>query len=380
VSRKRIEKGLYRDTRSGIYYAREQLKGKRTWKSLGTDKIGVAREALKAYMRGELTPREKRAAGAGGRTFDEIFDVTIEIQNAKAEATAAQTRYQIDKYLRPWFKEHCPTLAEFEPKYSEIWARYQKAQAILTPERGLTHDRRFLVMALLRAHERAWIGREFSSKDFHVNYAPAPVGRTLQPEEVARLREILDERIAKAQPQHRDAAEKARLQIMIAFRMGPRKGEILKLEPDEIDLKHHEIRIHPRKIKTRQPRKHPIPIHVEVEPLLRAWLEKLPKERPKGKRTYLFPKVYSALPGKPVAWDEHQEDLDAVWYRVLKGSGIKARYHDLRHTAVSGMIADGIPPGTISQTTGQSIKVIMEIYAHIFGDITKRLRRWGMGG
>lgn len=59
------------------------------------------------------------------------------------------------------------------------------------------------------------------------------------------------------------------------------------------------------------------------------------------------------------------EDLSRSWYQVRKVLGDPPpRFHDLRHTCVSMLLADGLPH-VVHQIVGHSaIDVTMTIYAH----------------
>lgn len=51
----RVESGIYRSTTNGCYYERPHINGKRTWRSLGTKNLKLAREELhKRRVKGEI--------------------------------------------------------------------------------------------------------------------------------------------------------------------------------------------------------------------------------------------------------------------------------------------------------------------------------------
>ena len=51
----RVESGIYRSTTNGCYYERPRINGKRTWRSLGTKNLKLAREELhKRRVKGEI--------------------------------------------------------------------------------------------------------------------------------------------------------------------------------------------------------------------------------------------------------------------------------------------------------------------------------------
>lgn len=58
--------------------------------------------------------------------------------------------------------------------------------------------------------------------------------------------------------------------------------------------------------------------------------------------------------------------LTKYWHDVRERAGVPAlRFHDLRHTAVSLLLALGVPPHVVHEIVGHSdIKVTMTVYAH----------------
>jgi len=55
----------------------------------------------------------------------------------------------------------------------------------------------------------------------------------------------------------------------------------------------------------------------------------------------------------------------SAWRSILKQAGIKARFHDLRHTAVTTMAEAGLPDLTIMAQVGHVSPAMMKHYSHI---------------
>jgi len=55
----------------------------------------------------------------------------------------------------------------------------------------------------------------------------------------------------------------------------------------------------------------------------------------------------------------------SAWRSILKEAGIKARFHDLRHTAVTTMAEAGLPDMTIMAQVGHVSPDMMKTYSHI---------------
>ena len=64
--------------------------------------------------------------------------------------------------------------------------------------------------------------------------------------------------------------------------------------------------------------------------------------------------------------------LTKYWHDVRDRAGLgPLRFHDLRHTAVSLLLALGVPPHVVREIAGHSdIKITMMVYAH--GNLTEK--------
>lgn len=284
------------------------------------------------------------------RTFSEAFDLLLKIQSSQSKNTFAQARCVV-AHLRPWFEENAPSLDEFETSYEETWAMYRSASAGQITRKGkprrLTHDRRYLVQALKRANTKGWIKKSFTKKDFTLKEAHEPIGKHLDDESVVKLIRALE------------IHPRTQLQVKMAVYMGMRLSEILKLRVAEVDLINKQISLDPNRLKTRQPRKVPIPIANKVYPELAKWVES-------AKGSCVFP-----MDRNP---DEAQSDNRHWWTLARKASGIQCRFHDLRHTAVTNAVAEGIPTEWISKVFGATPQVLSRVYAHLREDDKEQFR------
>ena len=59
---------------------------------------------------------------------------------------------------------------------------------------------------------------------------------------------------------------------------------------------------------------------------------------------------------------------------LLAGAGLPAlRFHDLRHSCASLLLAQGIPARTVMETLGHSqITLTLNTYAHIFPEVQRQ--------
>lgn len=266
--------------------------------------------------------------------FTDAFDLLERFQASKAKNTIAQTK-SILAHLRPFFGHR--SLEEFVRDYEELWSEYI---GYVGGKRKLEHDRRYLTMALKRAHVKGWIPKLFIKSDFQLKEAHTPIGRALEDDEVKR--------IMAAASKH----PRFYIQLLLALTMGMRRSEVLQLRRDEIDSVNKVINLDANRLKTRQPRKAPIPISDQVWPLLEARLYNM---------VYIFPSEQHGIinPNKP------QRDMTYHWTKVRYEAQVKCRFHDLRHTCVSMHLAAGMTISDAVKIFGATSQVLERIYHHV---------------
>ena len=73
--------------------------------------------------------------------------------------------------------------------------------------------------------------------------------------------------------------------------------------------------------------------------------------------------MFSNERGQPL-WRSH---IRKAWIEILKRAGLPSmRVHDLRHTAASLLLADGVPVKVVSEALGHSdVTTTLRIYAHV---------------
>ena len=59
-------------------------------------------------------------------------------------------------------------------------------------------------------------------------------------------------------------------------------------------------------------------------------------------------------------------DVSKEFSRVASRLGLKVRFHDLRHTHISHMLAEGVHPKIASERAGHaSIAITLDVYSHV---------------
>lgn len=192
---------------------------------------------------------------------------------------------------------------------------------------------------------------------------PAPVehvGRSLSPDEAKKLLEA-------------SKSDRLHALFVAAVYLGLRRGELLGLRWEHVDLEAETLqivqtlqrvdgRIQVLPPKTRYSRR-TVPLPPQAVDALRAHKVAQGKERlAAGAAWQDTGIVFASRIGTPMEPD----NLRRNWYRVRKVVDEPLpRFHDLRHTCVTLLLTEGVPPHIVQQIVGHSaIDVTMTIYAH----------------
>src|SRR5437867_4593959 len=170
----------------------------------------------------------------------------------------------------------------------------------------------------------------------------------LTPPEIRRLLDAADEPV--------------RTLLLCAVLTGMRRGELLGLRWEDIDLEGHRIFVRralwrgkfvtPKSRRSRRT--------IDLAPTLRAALARLPSRFQSGL-------VFCSPDGEPINPDTFaQRD----WARALRRAGLRrVRFHDLRHTYASLLIAQGAHPKYIQAQLGHaSTQTTLDRYGHLMPD------------
>jgi integrase len=153
--------------------------------------------------------------------------------------------------------------------------------------------------------------------------------------------------------------------IAMGYYTGMRKGEILSLTWDKVNLKSRLIELEPQDTKDREARD--IPICDELYKMLYAMPNRI---QASGKDNHVF-----QYKGKPITHNFARslrracEAAGIKYGRFVKGGFI---FHDLRHTFNTNMRKAGIAEGVIMKITGHSTREMFDRYDTIDEDDTKK--------
>jgi integrase len=153
--------------------------------------------------------------------------------------------------------------------------------------------------------------------------------------------------------------------VLLAISTGARRGELINLKWDDIDLRVREPSIDPKTgekqpgmgraiaQKTKNGERRALPLVGKALEALRAL-----KLQGSAKSEWVFPQP-SGFPGP-------YENFDGVWYAAIEAAGLDDfRFHDLRHTTASYLAAQGASLLEIADTLGHKTLSMVRRYAHL---------------
>ncbi len=148
--------------------------------------------------------------------------------------------------------------------------------------------------------------------------------------------------------------------VLFALTTGMRRGELLGLRWQDVDLERRVAVLH----NTKNGDRRSVPIVPEVAELLREH----------GKVRKLDNDLVFASKGRGPVWP------DKYWYRALDAAKIKDfRFHDLRHTAASYLAMSGATVPELAAVLGHRTLQMVKRYAHLSdqhtGEVVERMTR-----
>ena len=159
---------------------------------------------------------------------------------------------------------------------------------------------------------------------------------------------------------------------LLAATTGLRRGEILGLRWNDLDLECRECRVTRslqetpegvsiRSPKTRKSRRMVLLPHMAVEALKAHRIVQEAERALVGASYEDHDLVFSRPDGFP--WTPSQFSSD--FSRLMRKHGFTVRFHDLRHTHASQLLSHGTPVKVVSERLGHaSASITLDIYAH----------------
>lgn len=353
----------------GRYYARISEKGRtprrKSWPLETTQKMTAVRRLNKlkrAFDRGDWDPWE------GGWLSPEpvpLADVIEEFLDAKSHLRP-RTRDTYEGILRR-FRETLPPglmLQDVEP--NDIQA-YMLAAGVsnATQRKRYRHLRTFFNWAAgedrLQSNPLAEVDppkKEAKEKAF------------LQAKDVQKLLETIENHILET----RDAVGRIpdlqwlHQMIPVAVCTGLRRGELVALQWDDVDLAARTIHVrHRGDFRTKGNRERRIPIRGDAERVLGQMHE-----------PGITGPVFVDRNGKPIRPDRITKRFKAM--AVKAGLDERIHFHSLRHTTGSWLAMRGVPMRHIQAILGHSSTNVTEIYSHLAPETLDRAMEETFGG
>jgi integrase len=163
------------------------------------------------------------------------------------------------------------------------------------------------------------------------------------------------------------AGDRLEALYLLALSTGAREGELLALRWSDLDLDSGVVRIRRTLLRTpsglsfAEPKtatsRRSIPIGRSTVEALRAHRQRQAEER-------LGELVFANTMGGPI---NAGELLRSSFYPLLRTAGLpRVRFHDLRHTAATLMLTQGVHPKIVAERLGHSTPMLtLTVYSHV---------------
>ena len=138
------------------------------------------------------------------------------------------------------------------------------------------------------------------------------------------------------------------LLFVVAYHVGCRTGELLKVKWSQVDPVANRIQLAPRTTKNKQPR---------TLPIYREMIERLRLEKQILDTKYPDCQAVFHRQGRPI------RNFKKAWAAARKKAGLEGLlFHDLRRTAVRNMVRAGIPEKTAMAISGHKTRSVFDRY------------------
>jgi integrase len=188
-------------------------------------------------------------------------------------------------------------------------------------------------------------------------------GKALTPEEVKALydaAEVVEPKPGKKKDLKATRSQMIKPAIALPLNTTLRSSEVRTLTWERINFLKDILTV--GRSKTAAGTGRTIPINSELREILgkyRTWYES--QIGPATPDRYVFPYCKNRKwdPTRPIS------TFKTAWHDVRAKAGVKARYHDLRHTAITNLCESGASEETIMAIAGHVSRKMLSHYAHI---------------
>jgi integrase len=295
-------------------------------------------------------------------TVAQFLDLWLDqvVRNSVRPRTHESYKHTVHKYLIPHLGHH--QLIKLNPAHVQAMLNALHAAGLT---RTVPYTRAVLVIALNIAVKWGYLARNVAA----LAEAPTVHRRDIQPLTKEQALALLD------------AVKGHRLEALyrIALSLGLRRGEVLGLWWEDVDLEAATIRItgalqrqqgklERTATKTRASNRM-LQLPAVLVSALQAHRGRQDRERRRAdwKEHGL---VFPSTKGTPM----EPRNLNRHFARVLKCIGLPSttRFHDLRHSAATLMLLQGVPLRVISKILGHTqMRVTADIYTHVLPELER---------
>ncbi|MCX4801825.1 site-specific integrase [Streptomyces sp. NBC_01214] len=165
--------------------------------------------------------------------------------------------------------------------------------------------------------------------------------------------------------------------FVLAIALGLRRGELVGLRWENVDLDKREIRVRSQRQRVRgeayeddpkgRRRRQTLPLPgICVAPLRWQRMKQAAMRKAAGEKWEETGYVFTTRTGRPI----EPRNVYRSFTRVAKDAGLRVvRLHDARHGTATLLTAAGVPPRVVMEILGHSqIAVTMNVYAHVVQD------------
>lgn len=352
--------------KSGRWYAVIRIpqssgKDKQVWRTLHLKEDAKKSEVKRAFDR-YMYELQEGIVTLDKDDFVAYADRWLEHKKLSVRKDTYQSyRGGFNKYIAPFYSARKAVLQKMKPQDVQDFADYLIGEAGLAPQTAKKYVG--IVRGTLEWAEKNELVKKNPAK--FVELPPdeeSDVGCAISPDEVHKLLEA-----SKGHPVH--------IAIFLAAFLGLRRSEIVGLRWENIDLESRTLLvcetttqiygppIHEAKTKSKASRR---VLHLS-DPVF-DFLKDLQKQQELDKAKYGVQYIDSDYVCKSEKGEVYQpQTFSANFRKVMKKAGVtECRLHDLRHTAVSLSIANGVVMKDVQVFMGHAqMSTTAEIYAHV---------------
>ena len=272
----------------------------------------------------------------GRVTIGNLLELLIDDYRENERRSLDTTKLRIEAHVRPFFG------------------------AMRAADLSTSHVKEYIRERRAAGHPNSTINRELSilrrAQQLGVQHDPPLINHAVY---IPKLKENNTRNGFVDEEQYRallsELPEYLKLLLVVAYHTGVRKGELLRLRVNQIDLKNNQIRLHAGETKNDEGRV--LPIYGEMRAAL---ADALDKRRLEAKSTGEFPGMwlFRGEGGKRI------RDFYHGWDSACERAGVPGQlFHDLRRSAVRNMERAGISRSVAMKISGHKTESVYRRYA-----------------